>query len=57
LFERLKRYQLKLNPVKYSFALKSGKLLGFVVNSQGIEIDLDKIKPIQAMQLLKERKK
>jgi hypothetical protein len=37
--------------------LKSGKLLGFVVNSQGIEIDLDKIKPIQAMQLLKERKK
>jgi len=57
LFERLKRYQLKLSPIKCSFRVKSRKLLGFVVGSQDIKIDLDKIKAIQAMQLLKERKK
>jgi hypothetical protein len=49
LFERLRKYQLKLNPIKCSFGVKSGKLLGFVVSSQGIEIDLDKIKAIQNM--------
>jgi hypothetical protein len=53
LFERLRSYQLKLNPIKYSFKVKSRKLLGFVVSSQGIEIDLDKIKAIKSMQLLK----
>jgi hypothetical protein len=37
--------------------VKSRKLLGFMVGSQDIKIDLDKIKAIQAMQLLKERKK
>jgi hypothetical protein len=48
LFERLRSYQLKLNPIKYSFKVKSRKLLGFVVSSQGIEIDLDKIKAIKS---------
>jgi hypothetical protein len=38
---------LKLNPAKCSFRVKYGKLLGFVVSSQGIEIDFDKIKAIQ----------
>jgi hypothetical protein len=33
LFERLKRYQLKLNRVKCSFKMKFRKLLGFVVSS------------------------
>ena len=33
LFERLKKYQLKLNPVKCLFRLRTRKLLGFVVSS------------------------
>ena len=45
LFERLK-YQLKLNPAKCTFGLKSGKLLGFVVSNKGIEVDPDKVKAI-----------
>ena len=37
LFERLKKYQLKLHPAKCSFWVKSRKLLGFVMSRQGIE--------------------
>jgi hypothetical protein len=33
LFERLQKYQLKLNPVKCLFRLRTRKLLGFVVSS------------------------
>ena len=49
LFLRLRKYQLKLNPAKCTFGATSGKLLGFVVNQRGIEIDPDKIKAIQEM--------
>jgi hypothetical protein len=53
LFERLKKYELKLNPAKCSFGVKSGKLLGFVVSSKGIKVDPDKAKAIQSMRTLK----
>jgi hypothetical protein len=33
LFERLQKYQLKLNPVKCLFRVRTRKLLGFVVSS------------------------
>jgi len=49
LFERLRKYELRLNPAKCSFGVKSGKLLGFVVSDRGIEVDPDKIRAIQAM--------
>ncbi|XP_039014758.1 uncharacterized protein LOC120144864, partial [Hibiscus syriacus] len=47
LFQRLRKYQLKLNPAKCTFGVNSGKLLGFVVSKKGIEIDPDKVKAIQ----------
>ncbi|KAE8716368.1 PCF11P-similar protein 4 [Hibiscus syriacus] len=46
LFLRLRKYQLKLNPAKCTFGATSGKLLGFVVSENGIEIDPDKVKAI-----------
>ena len=46
LFERLKKYQLKLNPSKCTFGVTSGKLLGFIVSSRRIEVDPSKIKVI-----------
>ena len=46
-FERLHRYNLKLNPAKYVFGVPSEKLLGFVVSRRGIELDPSKIKAIQ----------
>jgi ribonuclease HI len=56
LFERLRKYQLKLNPAKCTFGVKSGKLLGFVVSNNGIEVDPDKVKAIQAMSAPKTEK-
>ena len=46
-FERLCKYNLKLNPAKCVFGVSSGKLLGFVVSRWGIELDPSKIKAIQ----------
>jgi hypothetical protein len=56
LFKRLRKYELKLNPAKCSFGVKSSKLLGFVVSSKGIEMDPDKAKAIQSMPTLKTEK-
>ena len=49
LFQSLRKFQLKLNPTKCTFTVTSGKLLGFVVNRRGIEIDPDKVKAIQEL--------
>ncbi|RDX83333.1 hypothetical protein CR513_35752, partial [Mucuna pruriens] len=49
LFERLRKYWLKLNPVKCTFGVGTGKLLGFIVNERGIELDPDKVKAIRNM--------
>ena len=53
LFERLQKYQLKLNPAKYLFGVRTSKLLGFIVSSRGIEVDPNKAKAIQGMLALK----
>ena len=47
LFERLRKFQLKLNLVKCIFGATFRKLLGFVVSKKGIEIDPDKVRAIQ----------
>ncbi|PKI75192.1 hypothetical protein CRG98_004416 [Punica granatum] len=49
LFDRLKKYKLRLNPTKCTFGVKSGKLLGFVVSEKGIEVDPDKVKAIMEL--------
>ena len=46
---RLEKYNLRLNPKKCVFGVTSGKLLGHIVSERGIEVDPDKIKPIQEM--------
>jgi len=46
LFERLRKYQLRLNPAKCTFGVKSGKLLGFIVSQKGIEVNPEKVKAI-----------
>jgi hypothetical protein len=46
LFERIHNFLLKLNLVKCSFGVRIEKLLGFVVSSQGIEVDLNKVRAI-----------
>ncbi|KAK5773087.1 hypothetical protein PVK06_049391 [Gossypium arboreum] len=49
LFDRLRKFQLKLNPSKCTFGATSGKLLGFIFSERGIEVDSDKIKAIQEL--------
>ena len=49
LFERIKKYKLRLNPNKCTFGVRSGKLLGFFVSNKGIEVDPAKVKAIQEM--------
>ena len=53
LFERLRKYNLKLNPTKCTFGAPVGKLLGFIVSKKGIEIDPTKIKTIRKMSISK----
>nr|WP_158318972.1 reverse transcriptase family protein [Robertmurraya kyonggiensis] len=49
-FQRLRKYNLKMNPLKCPFGVSSVKFLGFIVRQRGIEIDPIKIKAIVEMQ-------
>jgi len=49
LFERLRKFKLKLNPAKCNFGVRFGKLLGFIVSQKGIEVDPDKVRAILEM--------
>jgi len=49
LFERLRKFKLRLNPAKCTFGVRSGKLLGFIVSQKGIEVDPDKVRAILEM--------
>jgi hypothetical protein len=31
-FEKMHRYRLKMNPVKYAFGVSAGKFLGFIIH-------------------------
>jgi hypothetical protein len=45
-FERMRRYNLKMYPLKCAFGMSAGRFLGFVVHEKGIEIDPKKIESI-----------
>ena len=49
LFERLRKFKLRLNPAKCTFGVRSGKLLGFIVSQKGIEVDPDKVRVILSL--------
>jgi hypothetical protein len=48
--ERIHRYGLKMNPLKYTFAMSTGKFLRFIIHEHGIEIDPTKIESINKVQ-------
>ncbi|GAU37187.1 hypothetical protein TSUD_30520 [Trifolium subterraneum] len=49
MFQRLRKYRLRLNPNKCTFGVRSGKLLGFIVSQKGVEVDPDKVRAIREM--------
>lgn len=55
-FDRLRKYNLKLNSAKCAFGVPAGKLLGFIVSRRGIELDPTKIKAIQELPPPKNKK-
>lgn len=56
MFQRLRKYKLRLNPNKCTFSVRSGKLLGFIVSQKGIEVDPDKVRAIREMPVPKTEK-
>jgi hypothetical protein len=44
--ERMKKYGLRMNPLKCTFGVTSGRFLGFVVHEHGIQNDSKKIESI-----------
>ncbi|GKV39829.1 hypothetical protein SLEP1_g47544 [Rubroshorea leprosula] len=49
-FQNLRRTQMKLNPLKCTFAVESGKFLGYVVSKKGIEVNPEKVEAVQQME-------
>jgi hypothetical protein len=45
--ERMKKYGLRMNPLKCTFRVTSGRFLGFVVHEHSIQIDPKKIESIR----------
>ena len=51
-FANLRRYDIKLNPLKCTFGVPGGKLLGFLVFERGIDANPEKIGTILQMKRL-----
>ena len=51
IFNVLKRHKLRLNASKCSFAVGSGKFLGYMVTHRGIKVNPDQIKAINDLKL------
>ena len=48
-FERCRAFKLRMNALKSAFGVSSGKFLGFLVHSKGIDVDLVKATTIATM--------
>ena len=52
-FDTLRSYNMKLNPSKCAFGVTAGKFLGFMVSQRAIEVNLEKIRAIIELELLR----
>lgn len=48
--EVFRKYKMKLNPVKCTFAIEAGKFLGFKISQKGIKANPEKVKALQDME-------
>ena len=46
-FEKARKYGLKMNPSKCAFGVSAGKFLGFMVHERGIKVNPDRVKDIK----------
>src|SRR3954471_2783856 len=49
-FKRMRKYGLKMNPLKCAFGVSAGKFLGFIIHEHGIEIDPKKVEAIESLE-------
>jgi hypothetical protein len=50
-FLKCRRFGLSLNPKKYLFTMKEGKLLGHIVSAEGVRIDPSRVEEIRTLSL------
>jgi hypothetical protein len=55
-FLKCQRFGLSLNPKKYLFSMKEGKLLGHIVSAEGVRINPSRVEAIQTLSLPRSRK-
>jgi hypothetical protein len=55
-FDDLRKFKMMLNPKKCVFGVSSGKLLGYMVSSWGIDVNLKKVEAIEKLQPTRTRK-
>ena len=55
-FLKCQRFGLSLNPKKYLFAMKEGKILGHIVSAEGVRIDPSRVEAIQTLSLPRSKK-
>jgi hypothetical protein len=48
-FDNLCKYKMMLNPKKCVFSVSSGKLLGYMVSSRGIDVNPKKVEAIKQL--------
>ena len=46
ILDHMEKFSLRLNPKKCAFGVTLGKLLGYIVSTKGIEVDLEKVQAI-----------
>jgi hypothetical protein len=55
-FERTRKYGLKMNPTKCAFGVSAGQFLEFLIHEREIEVTQRSIKPIKKIQPLEDKK-
>jgi hypothetical protein len=55
-FDNLRKYKMMLNPKKCVFDMSSGKLLGYMVSSRGIDVNPKKVEAIENLRPPRTRK-
>ena len=48
--QRMRRYGLKMNPLKCAFGVSAGKFLGFIILKKGIEIDPKRVEAMKRVE-------
>jgi len=57
MFHVLRRYRMKLNLLKCSFGVSSGKFLGFIVHARGIEANPVQVQALKNIKIPSTRRK